>query len=212
MEVGKLVKYDNDFLYYKVPAPPTFIVERNLLETAWVLFNDGRTLSPMQRKKCYALLRDISLYSGHHTEELKDIFKAELIARTGEPDFSLSDCSVSTANAFIEMLIEFCLEHGVPCRDTLLEHAPDIGKFLFMCLYHKKCCVCQKAANLHHHDRVGIGRNRKEILHEGMLAQALCHKHHMEAHNGQKSFDAKYYVFGIKLDKILCKKWNLKHS
>ena len=209
MLLGKLANRDNDYLYYRVPIPPEHIVEKQLLNEAMVYLSDGRAISPKQRAKAYALLRDISAYTGHHPEELKEYFKYSLISRTACPDFSLSDCEMTVATQYIELLIEFCLEWSVPCQDSLLESAPDIGKYLYLCLYHKKCCICGKQAEVHHHDRVGIGRNRREIAHIGMHLQALCRKHHNEAHLGQKSFDRKHYVFGIAADELLVNKLNL---
>lgn len=64
---------------------------------------------------------------------------------------------------------------------------------------------------MHHVDRVGMGRDRKEIVHLGMLTMPLLPEYHDEAHRiGQKTFDKKYKVFGIRLDEYLCKVWNLK--
>ena len=38
-------------------------------------------------------------------------------------------------------------------------------------------------------------------------------KHHIEAHAmGQKSFDEKYHIYGIRLDAYLCGRLNLKEE
>ena len=68
-----------------------------------------------------------------------------------------------------------------------------------------------KRAELHHVDRVGMGRDRKEIVHLGYRVMPLSRKMHTEAHTiGQKSFEEKYHLFGVKLDESLCKIWNVK--
>jgi hypothetical protein len=101
--------------------------------------------------------------------------------------------------------------HSIPCYDTLLNRTDDIGGYLYLCLKHKKCAICGGKADLHHFDAVGMGRNRKEIIHEGMRCLPLCRKHHCECHNiGQLSFNKQYHIYGIKLDRFLCEKLKLK--
>lgn len=52
---------------------------------------DTRTISPEQRKKIYATLKDISLYTGYYPEETKEVMKYYYIQQTGNDYFSLSD-------------------------------------------------------------------------------------------------------------------------
>ncbi len=64
---------------------------------------------------------------------------------------------------------------------------------------------CNSEAELHHTDRISMGFDRKKISHIGLKAQALCRKHHSEAHAlGQAAFDEKYHIYGIELDSKLC--------
>ena len=64
---------------------------------------------------------------------------------------------------------------------------------------------------LHHVDAVGMGRNRKDIIHLGMRVMPLRSDLHYEAHTiGQNSFEEKYKVFGIKLDEDLCRIWKVR--
>ena len=67
-------------------------------------------------------------------------------------------------------------------------------------------------ADLHHEDAVGAGRDRTEIIHEGMEVLPLCRCHHTESHTvGDLSFKKKYHIErGIILDKKLCKIYGLK--
>ena len=67
---------------------------------------DGRTLSPDQRRKIYATLRDISGYTGYTPEETKEVMKYVYITKTGCDYFSLSNCSMSAARDFINTLID----------------------------------------------------------------------------------------------------------
>ena len=208
--VGKITNWNGMVMHIEAEFDNTYVWDKFDPKECEIRLIDSRSISKIQRRKAYKLLKDISLHTGHQPEELKEHFKYDLILRTDYPYFSLSNCEMSVAYEYITLLIEFCLEWDVPTRDALLEYAPDIGKFLYMCLYHKKCCICQKEGETHHVDRVGIGRNRNEICHIGMLAQCLCRKHHDECHNdGQISFNEKYHVFGIKLDKLLVKRLKL---
>ena len=207
---GELTDYDGEYLYYKVVAPPAYIVEKRQFETVEVTLTDSRSISAKQRAHAYALFRDCSLHTGHTPEEIKELLKYDFISRTGQDEFSLSNCDMTTARLFIDHLVEFCLTYDIPCQDSLLDHAEDIARYLYLCLVHRKCALCGKRSEVHHVDAVGMGRNRKEIVHAGMRAMALCRKHHNEAHNtGQLTFNSKYKVFGIKLDEFLCKKLKL---
>jgi len=209
MLTGRITDWDGQILTIQAAFNDTYTWEQKNPKECEIRLIDSRTINAEQRKKAYALMRDISLFSGHTPDEVKEIMKFDFISRTGYPEFSLSDVDLTTAREFITHMIDFCLEWSVPCKDSLLEMTDDIGKYLYLCLYHKKCCVCGKRAEIHHVDHIGIGRNRKEICHVGYRAQALCRKHHDEAHLGQKTFDKKYYVYGIKLNEILVKRHNL---
>ena len=206
---GQITDWDGRIATIKAPLDLR-TWERQTPKECEIRYIDSRTISADQRKKCYALFKEISLWSGHMPDEIKAIMKYDYIAHTGCPEFSLSDVDKSTAREFITHLIEFCLMHDVPCQDTLLNMTDDIGKHLYFCLYYKKCCICGKKSDTHHVDHVGLGRNREEICHIGYRAQALCREHHSECHMiGQESFDGKYYVYGIKLDEILVKRLKL---
>ena len=133
------------------------------------------------------------------------------IERTGVPYFSLSNTDMTTAREFLQFLIEFCIEQDIPLAENPIDRAPDISRYIYCCLMFKRCCISGKKAELHHVDAVGMGRDRKEIVHLGYRVLPLSRAYHTEAHTiGQKSFDEKYKVYGIKLDKRLCEIWNVK--
>ena len=197
--------------YAFVRFPDTYLLDKRNVADVEVRIDDGRTISAEQRRKIYATLNDMSLFTGHLPEEQKAIMKYWFIAKTGGPYFSLSDADMTTANEFLTFLLEFCLEWDIPTQDNMLDRSPDAARYIYACLAHKKCIICNGKAYLHHADRVGMGRNRKEITHAGMRAQPLCAVHHREAHDtGQTVFDEKYHVFGVKLDRTLCGIWKVK--
>ena len=181
---------------------------------------DGRVITPDQRRKAYALMNEIAEWMGELPEYVKRLMKIEFIATRlqslHKQIFSLSDCDVTTAREFISFLIDFIVAHEIPCKTPLYELCEDIDKYVYACLMKKACCICGKKASLHHHeDRVGMGRNREEILHIGMRVLPLCdgvNGHHGEAHTlGVKTFNEKYHLNGgIALTAEIGKKYGLK--
>ena len=178
-------------------------------------FADGRTITPEQRRKAYALMREIAEWMGDLPEYVKRLMKMEfMVTRMQALEkhiFSLSDCDMTTAREFITYLIDFIIEHDVPTQTPLIELCEDISRYVYACLMHKKCAVCGKAhADLHHVQAIGSGRNRNEIYQIGMPVLPLCREHHMESHNiGQKTFLEKYHLQAIPLTVDIGKTYKL---
>ena len=179
---------------------------------------DGRTISPEQRRKAYALMREIAEWMGDLPEYVKRLMKMEfMVTRMQALEkqiFSLSDCDMTTAREFITYLIDFIIEHDVPTQTPLIELCEDIGRYVYACLMHKKCAVCGAShVDLHHTQAVGAGRDRDEIFQIGMPVLPLCREHHMESHNiGQKSFMEKYHLQAIELTKEIGKVYKLSRK
>ena len=118
---------------------------------------------------------------------------------------------MTTARLFITYLIDFMLENDVPSSRPLAEYADDVERYVYACLIHKKCAVCGRKAELHHVDRVGMGRDRREICHIGMQALPLCREHHHEAHqHGDASLLKKYHLATVAIDERIAKTNGLK--
>lgn len=187
----------------------------NLSDDVMVIWQDKRCISPEQRRKAYALMGEISIWSGMHTEEIKLTMKHDFIQRHIEglhkELFSLSDCDMTTARDFITYLIDFMLEFDVPSRMPLYDLCDDIHRYVYACMMQKKCAVCGQKSDLHHVDRVGMGRDRKEICHIGMEALPLCRLHHQEAHtHGDRVLLEKYHLQTVVIDAKIAKKYKLK--
>jgi Protein of unknown function (DUF968). len=174
-----------------------------------IRLNDNRFISGDQRRKIFAIIRDIAMWSGHEPEYIRQLMTWDFICKEGTEWFSLSNVDMTTARSFITELIGFCFNWEVPTKDTLLNQTDDIGKYLYLCLEYRKCAICNAHAQVHHVDRIGMGRNREDIVHVGLKAIALCEKHHTEAHYGEKALFEKYYIYGIKLDRYLCERLSL---
>lgn len=157
-------------------------------------------ISPEQRKKIYALFRDISSYTGNSPESEKENMKTLFIQETHYEPFSLSNCSWQLAGDFIEWMINFAFENGIPLTEHPLRTLDDIEKYVRMCLKHKICTICGKPGEIHHctGSRIGMGRNRDKISNKGKKVISLCRTHHNEIHTmPEEEFFEKYHVHGI---------------
>ena len=174
-------------------------LDRKCSRRAELIVFDGRFITPDQRKKIYAMLNDISSWTGYYPEETKERMKYLYIEKTGMEMFSLSTCEVDVARQFLNIIIDFSLENGIPLRETALERTDDIYHYLVSCIIHKRCCICGKPADIHHVDAIGMGNNRLHYDDSGNEIIALCRAHHGIAHNkGNLEFFRQYHVFGIK--------------
>ena len=173
--------------------------------------DDGRRISSDQRKKIYALCRDISDYTGHDVEDLKEnILKAGFMIKEDRDYFSLSDVDMTTARYFIEYILEFCFEWDVPLSDKTVVLAKEVNNYLYLCLRYRRCAVCGRYADVHHVDAVGSGRNRNKVDHTKLRMIALCREHHQETHTiGWLTFRSKYHVEGILLNEKSLKELGL---
>lgn len=164
--------------------------------------DDGRRISSEQRKKIYALCRDISDYTGHDVEDLKEnILKVGFMIKEDRDYFSLSDVDMTTARYFIEYILEFCFEWDVPLNEKTVALAREANNYLYLCLRYRRCAICGRYADIHHVDAVGYGRNRNKVDHTKLRMIALCREHHQETHTiGWLTFRSKYHVEGILLN------------
>ena len=180
---------------------------------AEIKVDDGRTITVDQRKKAYALIRDLADYTGYVPEEMKEIMKYHYLAESGEKHFSLSDCSVTTAREFIDYMLNFAFQHDMAFTYSLEDAEPkEVRTFMYLSLRYRKCAVCGRRADVHHafDDKVGMGRDREEIVHVGLKAVALCREHHNVVHaNSEKDFYDKHHLVPIMLDDVLVKVLNM---
>lgn len=215
---GRIVGYDEKRgeLLIRAPYADWFTLTKRAYKECLVQPIDSRTLSDQQRKMCYALLREISEYTGQGMDSAKEWMKIKFLAedleQTADKIFSLSNAPMSLVCAFQRFLIRFILEWDIPCRFSLLEYVDDVADYIYSCLVTKKCCICGAPTDLHHIDRVGMGRNRHDMIHEGMEVLPLCREHHQEAHTmPDAEFFERYHIpGGVVMDKTLCRLYGLK--
>ena len=209
---GRITGASPNGLTISVPYDPRFVTQQ--WDEVQVDIPDGRTISPDQRRKAYALMGEIAAWAGMAQDEVKLTAKHEFVQRHLEglhrELFSLADCDVTTARLFISYLIDFVLEFDVPLRMPLLDVCDDIPKAVYACLMHKKCIVCGQKTELHHVDRVGMGGDRHDMCHIGMECLPLCRTHHTEAHDhGDAALMEKYHIVPVTIDKKIAQLYRL---
>lgn len=187
----------------------------NLSDDVMVIWQDNRHITPEQRRKAWALMTEIAAFQGQDKEdtyaEQRSAFTLKHLETLQDGLFHLSTATVTTARAYITMLVEIIIEYGIPTKEPLYGLCDDIERYVYACLMNKKCAVCGKKTELHHVQAVGMGRNRREIDHIGMQALPLCREHHEEAHRiGNPAFLERYHLVPIPIDERIAKKYNLK--
>lgn len=190
-----------------VPFENTHVINKQKSKMAEVRICDGRSISPEQRKKAKALINDISTWCGHERDWLQDYFKFNFCMDEGVEMFSLANCEMSIARDFISYLVDFVISHHVPLGVPTGDFVEDWARYIYKCLETRTCAVTGlSGADIHHctGSRVGIGRDRKKIIHVGLVCIPLAREYHNECHNDEVKFMNRYKLFGIPLDKHLC--------
>lgn len=165
-----------------------------------IIIADGREISPEQRKKIYALLGDMAKFTGYDPEDMKIIMKYKYLEKTGGQFFSLSSCSMTIANEFIEFLIDFALGNRIPFKTEIWDGLPNDFLRSTLCLKYRQCAICGKEhSDIDHFYAVG-NRSKKVTDHRKFYYECLCREHHNEKHNlGAMSFYQKYHIKPVQL-------------
>ncbi|HEY5563892.1 MAG TPA: putative HNHc nuclease [Clostridiaceae bacterium] len=154
-----------------------------------ITFDDGRKINAEQRKKLYATFKDIADWNGDVPEYIKQLFKYNFCMESGLEDFSLSNCTLEVARAFIDFVIEFVIMNSIPLTDLALNRTTEISTYLFYCLKHSKCSICGQEAIIYTLD------DKSKI--------SLCTLHHdIAKEKGLEFFKNTYKVYGIEYVKL----------
>lgn len=215
---GRIVGYDErrQELLIRAPYDDWMTMTKRQFKECLVQPIDSRPLSDKQRRSCYALLRAISDYTGQGMDPTKEYMKLKFLAedleQTADKIFSLSNAPMSLVCAFQRFLVRFIVDWDIPTTFSLLDMVDDVQDYIYACLINKKCVITGRPADLHHVERVGMGRNREDIIHEGMEVLPLSREMHREAHTmSDEDFFEKYHLpGGIIMDKTLCRIYGLK--
>jgi len=172
--------------------------------------DDGRTISADQRKKIYALINDLCDFTGDVPEYWKAKFKFMVQTIFGIEEFSLSNCSMTTANQMILTILDFLFEEDIPFKTKTWDSIPNDFPKQMLCIKNKRCVICGKKADIAHYQAVGSGRNRRTINHVGMYINTFCREHHTQQHElGINNFSELYHIKPIKVTEQIAKELHL---
>ena len=209
---GKILHVENDVITIQIRADAQGWCLDHEAREAEVRLDDGRSITALQRRKIYATIRDIAEWMGDTPDAVKVYFKWSFCGDEEHDDFSLSDVDRETAREFLTYLIDFCIQHGVPCSDPLWDRCEDVERYIYACIMTRTCCITgKKNAQIHHVDRVGMGRNRNTIVQIGMLVIPLAADIHTMIHysGGEEEFYQKHHVAPIALTEKMCRHLHL---
>lgn len=172
-----------------------------------VVVNDPYKITDKQRRKIFAMIRDIYNHYGQPMDYLRYMFQKQLEFLNGYEPISLSNCSRRQASELIQLIIDFVFTHNVPMNKATSDLLSNDNYFLYKSIINRICVICGTAnSDLAHRYAVGRGRNRNEIDHYGNEVLALCRKHHTEQHQiGKDTFNERYALKDswIKVDEKL---------
>ena len=81
--VGYIQDIKDTYAVVVVPITEAYSFEKKNITECRVVFDDGRTISALQRKKAYAIIRDIADYTGDIPEYIKELLKYAFIEKYG---------------------------------------------------------------------------------------------------------------------------------
>ena len=215
---GKIVSVDAHGLTVRVPYTDMQRFVHRQYDEVRVELADGRSRTPEQLRKAWAIMSDIALWQTGDKRDAREgvyrplaaQFSADVQQSLSKQLFHLSTADVTTAREFINFLIDICLEYDIPMSQPLGELSDDIDRYVYACALHKKCAVCGHKAEIHHVDIIGMGGDREHMDHRGMRALPLCRKHHREAHdNGTEAMMAAWHLVPLVIDDEIARIYKL---
>lgn len=161
-----------------------------------VIVSDPYKITDKQRRKVFAMVRDIFNHYGQPMDYLRYMFQKQLEFLHGYEPISLSNCSRRQASELIELILDFIFTHDIPMNKDTSDLMSNDNYFIYKSTINRICVICgAKNADLAHYQSVGRGRNRNKMDHYGNKVLALCRNHHTEQHQiGMNTFNSKYHL------------------
>lgn len=172
----------------------TLLLDNGLEVEVDVQVVDPFKITGKQRRKIFALVKDIEAHTGSPMDYMRHLFIEYVRTYYGYDNrISLSDCTRTQASQVIEVTLDWIFHNDIPLNYKTSDLLKNDRAFLYWSTVNRNCVICGKHAELAHYQAVGRGRNRRKINHIGNQVLALCPSHHREQHNiGMDSFNEKY--------------------
>ena len=211
---GKLIKVSNNRVEIELDEELDMYKLQKLADSKQPVVElnvqDGRKISPDQRKKIWTLINDLCDYTGDIPDEWEKRFKYKTKCDFNVDQFSLSNCSMTIANYMILEILDYLFAEDIPFKLKTWESIPQDFPKQMLCLRQKRCVICGKHADIAHYQAVGNGRNRNKINHVGMYIMTLCRSCHVEQHKqGIMTFCQKYHIRPIKVTEEIARQLKL---
>ncbi|PTG53186.1 hypothetical protein BU687_05940 [Staphylococcus chromogenes] len=158
---------------------------------------DPNSITGKQRRKIFALVKDIEEYTGQPMDYMRHMFIEYVRTYYGyDNPISLSNCTRTQASQIIDITLDWVFENGIALSYKTSELLKGDKSKLYWSTVNRNCVICGKPhSDLAHRYAVGRGRDRTKINHYGNQVLALCREHHTEQHNiGMDSFNDKYHL------------------
>lgn len=173
----------------------TLLLDNDLEVEVDVQVVDPFKITDKQRRKIFALVKDIEAHTGSPMDYMRHLFIEYVRTYYGyDKRISLSDCTRTQASQIIEVTLDWIFHNDIPLAFKTSDLLKSDKSFLYWSTVNRNCVICGKPkAELAHYHAVGRGRNRRKINHIGNQVLALCPNHHREQHQiGIDSFNEKY--------------------
>ena len=173
----------------------TLLLDNGLEVEVDVQVVDPFKITDKQRRKIFALVKDIEAHTGSPMDYMRHLFIEYVRTYYGyDKRISLSDCTRTQASQIIEVTFDWIFHNDIPLAYKTSDLLKSDKSFLYWSTVNRNCVICGKPkAELAHYHAVGRGRNRRKINHIDNKVLALCSFHHKEQHNiGMDSFNEKY--------------------
>lgn len=207
---GEIIRHEGDIitvkLFDKLTDEKKKVFERNgRLFTVVELF-DPDSITQDQRSHYWALIGDMEAYTGMGIEYWDARMKIGFMhyeMMDHLPSVAINGMSKAKADLFLEYIIIYCIQKGIPFRKNQFYLPRESSNFLYWMTNMGGCIICGDLDSELHHatNLVGMGNDRSKKKHWHSTFMSLCRTHHNEAHNlGLTDFMAKHLVKPIKLN------------
>ncbi|MGX7077342.1 putative HNHc nuclease [Globicatella sanguinis] len=165
------------------------------------------SITDQQREHYYALIGDMSYYTGYQIQSWDDMMRYQFMLSEGLDEFpslARGKMKKSVASKLLEYVITFCIQNDFPFRKQQFYLTTDVSKMNYALTKKRICVACGKPrADLHHASNlIGMGNKRSVHEHEKSTFMSLCRNCHIEIHTiGYSKFCDKYHVKAVKLNR-----------
>ncbi|MFB2031068.1 putative HNHc nuclease [Staphylococcus aureus] len=170
---------------------------------------DPFQITGKQRRKIFALVKDIEEYTGQPMDYMRHMFIEYVRTYYGYDErISLSNCTRTQASQIIEATLDWTFYNDIPLSYKTSNLLKQDKSFLYWSTVNRNCVICGKPGELAHHKAIGRGANRKKMEHYGYEVLCLCREHHQSQHDmGVESFDKLHHLENswLKVDERLNK-------